>query len=66
MNKPHGNTGKKNALKPGEACRARAALRLPQSIKDAAEEDAKRMGISPSSWYLIAVKKALPLEPPFD
>jgi len=59
MNKPHGNTGKQNALKAGEACRARAALRLPQSIKDAAEKDAERMGISPSSWYLRAVKKAL-------
>ena len=59
MTKPHGNTGKQNALKPGEACRARAALRLPQSIKDAVEEDAERMGISPSSWYLRAVKKAL-------
>jgi len=59
MSKPHGNTGKKNALKGDEALRARVAFRLPQSVKDAADKEAARLGVSASQWHLKAVEKAL-------
>jgi|GEM_PF-2819152 len=59
MSKPHGNTGKQNALKGDEALRARVAFRLPQSVKDAADKEAARLGVSASQWHLKAVEKAL-------
>jgi len=59
MSKPHGNTGKQNAFKGDEALRARVAFRLPQSVKDAADKEAARLGVSASQWHLKAVEKAL-------
>jgi len=59
VSRPHGNTGKKNALKEGEALDARVAFRLPASVKDQAERAAKKEGLSASQWYLRAINKAL-------
>ena len=58
MNKPHGNKGNQHALKD-KTLDARVAFRLPQSLKDASQKDAARLGVSASRWYLKAIEKAL-------
>ena len=48
-NKPHGNTGKRNALQ-GCGADTHLHIRINSKVKDKAKKDAKKNGLTMSKW----------------
>lgn len=55
-NKPHGNTGNRNALKGDAPKDAFLHIRINGKVKAKAKADAKRHGLSVSEWVELLIK----------
>ena len=59
IKKPHGNTGKQNALKGDKPLTAQIVVRCPADLKSRAEKAASDSGISASQLYVSAIERYL-------
>ncbi|MFA5387290.1 MAG: hypothetical protein WC322_02735 [Candidatus Paceibacterota bacterium] len=57
--RPHGNTGKKNALRGDKPLSAQIVVRCPSDLKSRAEKAASDRGISASQLYVSAIERYL-------
>lgn len=57
--KPHGNTGRRNAMKGDKPLSTSIAFRAPPELKERAEKQAASEGLKLSQWLLQLVERAL-------